>query len=1381
VRRSVAPARRSYLASRQGGDDGQVVTPRVASERRKVQNQVRELSRPSVPSYLNRAAQDIASGEQEHAERGGLFGFLEDIPVVGPTVIDPALDVLESQPVQSVLRTVDIGRAAVVSGLNEAFEEAGLLEENDQSFTEQFNRRMSFREMVDFPEWAEWAEPIAGFAGDVVFDPTSYIGVGLAAKGARGALGAAGVAGRRELAEHIIVRAGQSGLDDVGMAAAERLAAEAGMRGRGAITRQGLRRAGVTDDVARQLGIGDFGIELRIPYARTSVGGRRVIEAAENLKGAVKMRMGRTAGGRILRSTRAPDFDAALTDVLFSGKGTAHQRANAARVLAATHIGRGESSALIDKMSRWIRSELRPTLKQRGDVDWEDAFSQIETKNITSPAAQKLHEFYETLADAAEAAGIQMDRRANYVPHRLTLAARELMKDPEQVSRLGFDPRMVTEEFQKPRSIAVGDKFFGEEVKTATLRELNDISKRRVGFEWFETNPDKLIAISLSEIGEVAESSARGRALKMMGAPVEEVDRVVKDISEIDPKTAQRIKNLNNLAAQARRNEAKAYRLAARERQYAVQAATRAVRARGRKVEGELTKAENAIDRVVAEADALAKKKADATSALETANAALEQASRRSQTAARGAKQAAQRKVDQLRDEVARRQSQLESVTARYQQAVTDASEAETLFAQAVQRHMDEARLAAVAAGRRFNQTAARKKAVEEAAEQGVKVTEAQRAVEAAQKAKGRSEAALGASEEALTRGREDVAKASAQMAQGDAQVMTLRKSTAKMREKLDAMDAKERALGVEDADAMEMIPQLEARAEELEAAIGIGTETLEKSKKPRWKLESKTERAVAEDLAEKARMMSELLQREGMDKITYKMAEYEAKSLAHQMDAVRFADEAAMRMDTIKMLQNDKVRRVVVQKIKDGFKDIGGGYQVADPDLARQLQNVVSVFESKKATAALWKGWDAWNKWFRTWAVTSPGFISRNIQGAWLNNLMAGVKMADYRDFKKHMSVYRSGSGWEQRFIQRFGREELDRFQGALDAIGGTGWGQSAQEAGIGLFSKRGPRRAWDVTLGTENPASTWVRRRNESAESFMRGAHAYMVFRRLGRHADGQFPVNDAINSVAKWHFNYRDISDFDRWAKRAIPFWTFMSRNLPLQIENLVKHPDVLNRTYGNLQRTLEAGREEDEITPRYFEDLGAIAGGPQLPFVGQESLFLDLPALRVQEDIQKFSDLERLFADANPLIRVPAEMRANRQFFSGIPLDQNRMERVPAVLNAPGIRQVLEGLNVIRPDEEGTQRISDEAAYALGALIPLFSRGERLFPTVQRAPGEEGYERERDYARQKSIETLISTFLGVGVRGNTPERQQGEMLRRSRELKVLLDEAKELGYL
>jgi hypothetical protein len=1382
TRRTAAPASTrngsfaSLVSGRSTGSTGSRTqrSSGVRQETQTVNNQNAAIQRSSAPSSFKSLTSAVASGSKDKAKDTGVLGavggLVHDIPGVG-WGLDKAGEFLAAQPVQDVLKTIDIPRAAVVSAVDQGAEALGLIPDNHEDFGTQFNRRMSYRDVVDSVDLPGWAKGITGFAGDIALDPTSYIGVGLGKAGIEGVT----AAGRSELAQQIVTRAGAAGLQDAEMQAAERLAAEAGKRGRGALTTRGLKTANVESELAAKLGMQPtFGIQVRIPGWEKSVGGRRVVQAVEDVKGAVKARLADTVGGRIMRQLRSPDFDAALNDVLFSGKGSAHTRASAARVLAATHMGRGESATLIDRMSRWTKSELRPLLKK--NVDWEQAIHEVETGAIKSDGAKKLDEFFGTLADAAEAAGIPFDRRQGYVPHRATLEAKNFMTDPEAFKPFGMDMSKLTEKFEKPRQIQVGDKWFGETVKDTSVRNLNSISRRVVGFDFFETNPDKLIAKTLGEAGDAAERHARNRALQAMGAPVEEVQRVIKEV--VDPKTAERIKKLSSLESRSRRQEADLLQKATNKRQYAVQAATRALQSRGKKLVGELSRAEVALDRSVDELNNLARQRTAAEGALQAATVARDHAVSTAETARLGARRDAMRRVDQLRGEVATRQARVDSLKATHEQLVTDTAEAEQLFTQAVLKHMDDARLAAAAAQRKVSQTVLRDKAVKAAQVEGEAFNRAVHASETAAGAVEKAGKPLAKAEQGLASARAETQALAAAHPNALPEVQTV----AKVKEKIANLSQVERAVQLEKATTEQLVPHLQARAEELEAAVQEGV-TAHGASFAKRKLKNTSEREMASMLAEKARMLSEVLQREGMDKHVATVAKYEGQALALESDALLHADRAAMRADTISALKDANVRRQITRKIKDGFTDIGGGYQTMDSTLATQLSSVVSIFDSPKASAALLKGWDSWNKWFRTWAVTSPGFIVRNVEGGWLNNLIAGVKMQDYKQFRQHFNVYKSGSGWENRFMDKFGVDELHKFKGALDAIAGTGWGQSAQEAGIGLFSKHGGRRAFDKTVGTENPLSIAVRNKNEGAEEMMRGALAYATFRRSGKDALGAWPVNDAMNQVAKYHFNYRDISSFDRAAKRVIPFWTFMSRNIPLQLDNLAKHPDVLNRTYGNLKRVLESGQQNDPVVPSYFMNLGGIKLG-DVPGIGSggdsEYLILDLPFLRVQSDLNKFTDIEQMFSDMNPAIKTPLELQAHKQFFSGIPLSDTRMETPPAVAKVPGVKQLLEQVGWLQKDAQGHDVMSDAHAYAIEAMSPMTNRVDRIVPPAQKRPGEPGYDREKQYLADKQKESLLSILLGVGIRTNSPERQQGELLRRSRELKTLLDEAKTKGY-
>jgi hypothetical protein len=430
-------------------------------------------------------------------------------------------------------------------------------------------------------------------------------------------------------------------------------------------------------------------------------------------------------------------------------------------------------------------------------------------------------------------------------------------------------------------------------------------------------------------------------------------------------------------------------------------------------------------------------------------------------------------------------------------------------------------------------------------------------------------------------------------------------------------------------------------------------------------------------------------------------------------------------------------------------MEELAPGY-MTDPQTARAVRDLISVFDEPSAMNVALRQWDKVVNWTKTWMVSTPGFVLRNLYGGVFNNLMAGVNFNDYVEFMRDFRIYqRNPIGYADE-LRRRGRD-VQRFDASLDAISSTGWGLSAQEAGRQVF--KGERRAIPV-FGSDNRYSRGIRSKNEQVEDLLRGSHAYSVLRRGGG-------VQDAIDSVARWHFNYRDISQFDRGVKRVVPFWVFTSRNLPLQLQVLATKPHLVNRYLGNVQRELEALTSEEEVMPDYFGDLGAIRLPFEVPGMqeGQQYLMPDLPIMRVNEDLRRLQNPMDFMSDVIPALRVPLELEAGQQFFGDLPINAD-YEPAPGWAQLPGVEQLLEQVGALKQGPDGPM-MTGRAAYAVEQNLPMLSRAGRVNPV-----GDKG------------AEGLLSALLGVSVRANTEGRQAGELLRRRRQMENLINELESL---
>ena len=283
--------------------------------------------------------------------------------------------------------------------------------------------------------------------------------------------------------------------------------------------------------------------------------------------------------------------------------------------------------------------------------------------------------------------------------------------------------------------------------------------------------------------------------------------------------------------------------------------------------------------------------------------------------------------------------------------------------------------------------------------------------------------------------------------------------------------------------------------------------------------------------------------------------------------------------------------------------------------DLARRLQTV------REATSqpAFWKLLDKYTAFFKTYATARPGFHVRNAMSATFMNLVDGVRLGEigsalpfwYRFMRNPTKVY---------------NEADDVTRSAIDVVfaSGAGGGFAEARAQAGDIGSRAYRAVID------NRFTKWNRRTGALVEGSARFAMARDALRR------GQ-NVSQALGRVRTFHFDYTELSDLDVTMRRIIPFWTFMSRNLPLQIEAMWMRP----RSYQQYMHLVNNfAQTPDPLTPDYWTAAGVFTTDPDVE--GRDSPWLfkpDLPFLGLTEQLE--GGPNKLFSDINPALIAPYE--------------------------------------------------------------------------------------------------------------------------------------------
>jgi hypothetical protein len=462
-----------------------------------------------------------------------------------------------------------------------------------------------------------------------------------------------------------------------------------------------------------------------------------------------------------------------------------------------------------------------------------------------------------------------------------------------------------------------------------------------------------------------------------------------------------------------------------------------------------------------------------------------------------------------------------------------------------------------------------------------------------------------------------------------------------------------------------------------------------------------------------------------------YYRLESELLDLTQQADAVRLdrvrleAGKRALKAgdwDTanqiLEMVTDGQFHVVYRNMIEEGWKEISERLGVAVPD--RMVAMLESLPKSQREMNKLWRVWDRYIQFFKTYATLSPRFHARNFMSAVFMNAAHGVSADSmqkglnlWRRYMDDPRVYKSLTSQEQQVI---------------DAVLASGAGQ---------FDELG--RAAVGSALTQNRVTNASYKAGQMVEGVVRAGMAWDSIVRQG----GIF--EEAVARIEFVHFIYSDTSRLDQAARRLIPFWTFFSRNIPMQIQTMWTRPKAY-QMYNQVMKNVSAD-EEGDIVPFYLKDQGAV----KLPFGDNLYFAPDIGFNRLKEDLSKLTPegLPRLASDTIAPLRLLVEGLAGERLYTGQPFDDDRA--VPVSGPKGALLPLMALLGGVTEDERGRLAYTDFANYATESLVPPLGQLERLFPQEERN-------------QQRRLTNVLGFLTGAPVRQVTPRDIQSELYRR-----------------
>ena len=448
-----------------------------------------------------------------------------------------------------------------------------------------------------------------------------------------------------------------------------------------------------------------------------------------------------------------------------------------------------------------------------------------------------------------------------------------------------------------------------------------------------------------------------------------------------------------------------------------------------------------------------------------------------------------------------------------------------------------------------------------------------------------------------------------------------------------------------------------------------------------------------------------------------------------------------------------------------------------ADETLNSDVAAVINAYariNDPKEWGLFWTKWDKFQTWLKAGMIATPGFVNRNVFGAFFNAWLDGVNLNEIARSVR-MTLKASNKALKDQTSVLVAAEALAKnnpeFNDYVELLrlGVRGGGQAvdAVELEYGLRNARslemlvgGRKTVGGKQTGVSfNPTSPRfvafqsVRTVNSWVEDIVR-IGVGMDTLRYGGSTDA------ALERIAKSQFDYDELTSWERdWAKRFIPFYTWTRKNVPYQLKQLAAHPEKYNRLL-SAKRNLELGTEEEHVVPDYYLE----PFGIRLPFSFRGAQVYSAPDLPFQ-DLARYGGkkgvkgaLQTVASGVTPIIKTPLEAAFGKQIFTGIPFT-GRYQQAPApIASIPGVMEALGAANMAKKNRRGEWRMRDHDIYVVMGLLPTIGLIRRMFPN------EEKYQRNQ-------IRTLLSTLGGVSVQFNTPETQSNWL--RNQKYEVLDD--------
>lgn len=357
----------------------------------------------------------------------------------------------------------------------------------------------------------------------------------------------------------------------------------------------------------------------------------------------------------------------------------------------------------------------------------------------------------------------------------------------------------------------------------------------------------------------------------------------------------------------------------------------------------------------------------------------------------------------------------------------------------------------------------------------------------------------------------------------------------------------------------------------------------------------------------------------------------------------------------------------------------LGKGEHYMHPDVLDGMKRIDEIFTDKgmnKAVRALSAVADIWRPLVTYY---KPSHYRNNIIGNAIINMAAGVKATDYKVAGKLIHGFRSGKLTDDQM-------KIMNLAHKHNVISG------------GFLFDSKPNFQFDdptklekfAEMVGQNKGIKWVRGKGEVADDVMRLANFISGMNKYGN-------TNKAAQQVRKYLFNYNELTNADRAMRVAVPFWNWMKRNIPLQMNMLLENPKVAM----NFERFTQLFNDEEK-GEEWQKEMGI-----KNPWSDH---YTSIPS--PTRDLNTLLDPKSLLGSMSPVPKIAIETGMNKEFFTGNPISYGEDSVQPADLPRYLAGQTGVGKNIydmigsmINGTEDGEKSIPEQLLHLFNPIYKI----------------------------------------------------------------------------